>query len=250
MSRPIQPTLTKVQVFSVPVHLCDSYLDWLYARWQRQQGAHVVTLNSEMVMLAEKNAAIAQIFREAEMVIPDGAGVTIYLRLEGIKQARCPGIELAEKLMHRLALSPDSPSIAFYGGQPGVTEKAATAWQKRQPELHFITRHGFIEEAEQEAWAKTLQKKQPALILVGLGVPRQEYWITQHRHLCPHAIWIGVGGSFDVWSGSKKRAPDFFCRYNLEWLYRLYQEPWRWRRMLALPQFFLRTLFLRPRKNH
>ena len=77
---------------------------------------------------------------------------------------------------------------------------------------------------------------------MGLGVPRQEYWIRQHRHLCPHAIWIGVGGSFDIWSGVKTRAPRWLRENHLEWLYRLYQEPWRWRRMLALPQFFLKAL--------
>jgi N-acetylglucosaminyldiphosphoundecaprenol N-acetyl-beta-D-mannosaminyltransferase len=70
-----------------------------------------------------------------------------------------------------------------------------------------------------------------------LGIPRQEQWICQHRHLCPHSIWVGVGGSFDVWSGTKRRAPKIWQQLNLEWLYRLGQEPSRWRRMLALPQF-------------
>jgi N-acetylglucosaminyldiphosphoundecaprenol N-acetyl-beta-D-mannosaminyltransferase len=76
---------------------------------------------------------------------------------------------------------------------------------------------------------------------VGLGVPRQELWIAQHRYLCPQAIWIGVGGSFDIWSGTKNRAPAWLGKNNLEWLYRLYQEPWRWRRMLALPEFALKA---------
>ncbi|HEY9835334.1 MAG TPA: WecB/TagA/CpsF family glycosyltransferase, partial [Vampirovibrionales bacterium] len=71
----------------------------------------------------------------------------------------------------------------------------------------------------------------------GLGVPRQEFWIRENRHLCPEAIWVGVGGSFDIWSGQKERAPVWLQRLQMEWAYRLYQEPWRWRRMLALPQF-------------
>ncbi|XTZ11959.1 MAG: WecB/TagA/CpsF family glycosyltransferase, partial [cyanobacterium endosymbiont of Rhopalodia inflata] len=102
--------------------------------------------------------------------------------------------------------------------------------------------HGYLSSEEEELWRQTLLDKQPQLILVGLGVPRQEFWIRQHRYLCPQGIWIGVGGSFDIWSGTKERAPRWLRDNNLEWLYRLCQEPWRWQRMLALPRFFFRSL--------
>jgi N-acetylglucosaminyldiphosphoundecaprenol N-acetyl-beta-D-mannosaminyltransferase len=236
------PELQKTFVFGVPVHLCDNYADWLGSQLSQDHGAHVVTLNSEMVMLAEKDPAVKTAIQKADLVIPDGAGVTIYLKLEGIEQERCPGIELSEAMIRHLGENGGNKAIAFYGGAPGITDLAAQRWRKEYPELTILTSHGFLDESEQEIWAKTLAEQQPALILVGLGVPRQEYWIAAHRHLCPQGIWIGVGGSFDVWSGTKERAPEFFCRYNLEWFYRLYQEPWRWRRMLALPKFFLRTL--------
>ena len=80
---------------------------------------------------------------------------------------------------------------------------------------------------------------------MGLGVPRQELWIAQNRHLCPNSTWIGVGGSFDIWSETKERAPQWLCDNNLEWTYRLYQEPWRWKRMMALPHFAWRALVQR-----
>ncbi|MBD2652421.1 WecB/TagA/CpsF family glycosyltransferase [Synechocystis sp. FACHB-383] len=238
-------TLQQAFVFGVPVHLCDDYGHWLENCLAFGQGAHVVTLNSEMVMLAEKEAAVQQVIQRAELVIPDGAGVTIYLKLEGIEQNRCPGIELAEAMVRHIGRSKRNQAIAFYGGAPGIAELAAQRWQGEYPGLKILANHGFLTEAEQKAWQQTLAQEQPCLILVGLGVPRQEYWIRDHRHLCPQGIWIGVGGSFDVWSGTKERAPEFFCRYNLEWFYRLYQEPWRWRRMLALPKFFFRTLIHR-----
>jgi N-acetylglucosaminyldiphosphoundecaprenol N-acetyl-beta-D-mannosaminyltransferase len=97
--------------------------------------------------------------------------------------------------------------------------------------------HGYLKPEDEAAIALTLQRLQPKLILVGMGVPRQEFWIDRHRHLCPQSIWIGVGGSFDIWAGLKVRAPRWIQRAHLEWAYRLYQEPWRWRRMLALPHF-------------
>lgn len=229
-------------VLNLPVHLLDDYTNWLLKRLQNKQGTHVVTLNAEMAMLAQKEATVRQIIQKADLVIPDGSGITFYLRLRGQKQQRCPGIELAETLVQKIAESADSESIAFYGGQPGITEKSAQKWREKFPHLSILTNHGYLSEEEQHQWQNTLQQKQPKVILIGLGVPRQEFWIQQHRHLCPESIWIGVGGSFDIWSGTKTRAPAWLRQNNLEWLYRLYQEPWRWRRMLALPQFFWYSL--------
>jgi hypothetical protein len=90
-----------------------------------------------------------------------------------------------------------------------------------------------------------LKEKLPRLLLVALGAPKQEELIQKARKILPDSLMIGVGGSFDVWSGQKQRAPQWFCDNNLEWFYRLYQEPWRWKRMLVLPQFLLRTLVAR-----
>lgn len=229
-------------VLSLPVHLLEDYPQWLLDCVNENQGVHVVTLNAEMAMLAQEEPKVAQIIRDADLVIPDGAGVVLYLRFRGKRQQRCPGIELAEALAQQLGLRGKVAPIAFYGGKPGVTETAADQWRQRVPGIVVITNHGYLSPEEETLWLQTLKTQQPKLILVGLGVPRQEFWIQQHRHLCPHSIWIGVGGSFDIWSGTKERAPGWLRDNHLEWLYRLYQEPWRWRRMLALPRFFWRAL--------
>ncbi|MEB3309356.1 MAG: WecB/TagA/CpsF family glycosyltransferase [Snowella sp.] len=237
--------LKTASVFTLPVHLAKDYTGILEDFIKQNVGGHVVTLNSEMSMLAEENPDVGQVIRKADLVIPDGAGVILYLRLRNIRQARCPGIELAESLLRLTGEKYPQHAIAFYGGQPGVTNKAAAKWQAQYPGLLIFSNHGFLTPEQQEAWCNLLKEKQPKIILVGLGVPRQEFWIRDHRHLCPNSLWIGVGGSFDIWSGQKIRAPKFFCDNNLEWLYRLYQEPWRWRRMLALPQFVWRSIWYR-----
>lgn len=234
----------RFSVLKLPVHLYNNYTDWLIERLQKKAGTHVVTLNAEMVMFAERNAALAKVIRSAELVIPDGAGVTLYLRLQSQRQSRCPGIELAESLLKQLGPQGEACLICFYGGKPGVAQTAAQAWQRKVPGISVLVNHGYLSLEEQQAWQQVLQEKQPQLILVGLGVPRQEFWIAKHRSLCPEAIWIGVGGSFDIWAGVKARAPVWLRENSLEWLYRLYQEPWRWRRMLVLPQFFVRALFV------
>ncbi len=230
-------------VMGLPVHLGDDYNYWLGTRLHEKVGSHVVTLNAEMVMQAESNQALAEAIQLAELVIPDGAGVIFYLLLHGRRQQRCPGIELAESLLQQAAALGKSYPVFFYGGKPGVADGAAGAWQQKLPDLAIAgIKDGYLSpEAENELKA-TLKTQQPSLILVGLGVPRQELWIAENRYLCPQSTWIGVGGSFDIWAGIKTRAPGWLRDNNLEWLYRLYQEPWRWRRMMALPQFALKAI--------
>lgn len=209
---------------------------------QQRQGTHVITLNAEMAIQAERNAQLAQVIRKAELVVPDGSGVVLYLRMRGYRIPRCPGIELAESVL-KSCQGRSSVSVFFLGGKPGVTQAASQRWQQRCPGLAIAgTQHGYLSPDEECTLCDTLAQDQPQVILVGLGVPRQEFWIAEHRHLCPKSVWIGVGGSFDIWAGEKDRAPEWFRQNHLEWMYRLYQEPWRWRRMLALPRFAWRAL--------
>lgn len=229
-------------VLGLPVHLLDDYSGWLVQRLQQGLGTHVITLNAEMAMQAEKNQALADTIHAAELVIPDGAGVVLYLRSQGQSIKRCPGIELSESLIAQVGQLGSSELIFFYGGKPGVAQQAADNIQQQIPGLAISSYHGYLSASEEQDLMITLKELQPRLILVGLGVPRQELWIAKYRSICPNSIWIGVGGSFDIWAGEKKRAPAWLADNHLEWLYRLYQEPWRWRRMVALPQFFLKTL--------
>ncbi|HEY9642056.1 MAG TPA: WecB/TagA/CpsF family glycosyltransferase [Coleofasciculaceae cyanobacterium] len=245
MQKSGQDLLRISSVLGLPIHLVD-YLQWLTTQLRHQKGVHVVTLNAEMAMEAEKNPDLAAVIRKAELVIPDGAGVVLYLKLRGQKVQRCPGIELSELLLqHAAQLDPPCP-VFFYGGKPEVSQAAAEILQRRMPGLTIAaTQHGYLTADEQHQLAQTIAELQPRILLIGLGVPRQEFWIAEHRHLCPNGIWIGVGGSFDIWAGTKTRAPGWLRNNHLEWVYRLYQEPWRWKRMLALPKFAWKALIYR-----
>ena len=230
-------------VLNLQVHVIDNYLDWLVERLERQIGTHVVTLNAEMSMMAQENEALRETIATADLVIPDGAGVVIYMRLRGRKHDRCPGIELAASLIEYLGTAEEPHSLCFFGGSPGTAKEAAQAWQNKFPSLSILTQNGYVSGEAETAWKQTLKTQQPNVIFVGIGVPRQELWIRDNRHLCPNSIWIGVGGSLDIWAGTKERAPEWLRNNNLEWSYRLYQEPWRWRRMMNLPKFFWRSLW-------
>lgn len=232
--------LQALSVMGLPVHCGVNYADWLIRQHRQGNGAHVITLNAEMAMQADQNPALKQLIRQADLVVPDGAGVVLYLRVKGQRIQRSPGIEVAENLLKRLM---PNESVFFYGGAPGVAIQAARYWQRHLPGLTIAgTQHGYLSPDDQPQFLNQLKTLQPDVIFVGMGVPRQELWIAEHRSFCPAAIWVGVGGSFDIWAGTKTRAPEWLRNNHLEWLYRLYQEPWRWRRMLALPQFAWRSL--------
>ena len=241
-----KPAPSAQAVLGLPLHVMDDYPQGLTDLIRQKRGTHVVTLNAEMAMQANQDTALAAVIHKAELVVPDGAGVVLYLRLRGQQIQRCPGIELAESVIRRTSVMEKPASLFFFGGAPGVAEKAAKKWQTELPGMAIAgIQHGFIAPEEEEAFCEQLRTANPSVILVGLGVPRQEFWIDQHRHLCPDAIWMGVGGSFDIWAGTKDRAPKLLRENSLEWTYRLYKEPWRWRRMLALPKFMWRALWER-----
>lgn len=198
------------RVFNSSVDLMGNYSRWLAQRLLDSEGTHVVTLNTEMLMMGEKNPSLQTAIDEAELVIPDGAGIIIYLKLFGESHDRCPGIELAESLLHEIERNQSSKKVFFYGGKPGITTRAA----QKFPRVDISPYHGYLQLEEQAELLQNLEKQQPDVIYVGLGVPRQELWIREHRHLCPHAIWIGVGGSFDVWAGAKPRAPRWMQKFT------------------------------------
>ncbi|MEM7794506.1 MAG: WecB/TagA/CpsF family glycosyltransferase [Cyanobacteria bacterium P01_C01_bin.118] len=225
----------------LPVHHSTDYVGWLMETMRSGQGGHVVTLNAEMCIQAETNHKLQTIIQNATLVIPDGAGIKLYFQWVQRKNIqRYPGIEFAVDVLQQL--KPTEP-VVFYGGAHDLATTAAQHWQQQYPDLNVaIATNGYLSENEQQAFQSQLQSLKPSIVFVGLGVPRQELWIADHRQLCPNTIWIGVGGSFDIWAGKKQRAPRWMCNNNLEWLYRLYQEPWRWRRMLALPKFVMRSI--------
>ncbi|MDX2271272.1 MAG: WecB/TagA/CpsF family glycosyltransferase [Cyanobacteriota bacterium] len=243
--------LTQQRVLGVGIHIPDSevasgvdtagvYRDWLCHRIQAGLATHVVTCNAEMIMLARRDSLFADILATADLVTPDGAGVVWALARQGILIQRCPGIELAESLMQVAAQR--NWRVALIGGKPEVAQAVERVWQQRYPNLSLWVHHGYGDAQQEQALVASLHDYAPHLLLVGMGSPRQEMWIRRQQPLLPPATWMGVGGSFDIWAGLKTRAPRWWRDHHLEWLYRLYQEPWRWRRMLALPHFAGRVL--------
>lgn len=193
---------------------------------------HIVTVNPEMLML--RDPRFLEVLASAELRLPDGMGVVWASRLlrRGVLQ-RLPGIEVAEAIM--AWGSERGWGFYFLGAREGVVQQAVQAMQHRYPSLKVCgCHHGYF--TDDTEVVEDIKRTAPEVLFVGMGVPKQELWIARYREVLPVRVFMGVGGSFDVWAGRLPRAPLFFRSLGLEWLWRLFLEPRRIRRVV--PAFF------------
>ena len=204
---------------------------------RQSAGAQIVTLGTEMVVLAQKDERFRSIVNASALSLCDTIGLLAVARRRGAAlRERVTGVELTERLC-ALAAKEDVP-VYFLGGSDGVAADAAAILEVRFPGLRVAgTGHGFFSEDETPNVVAAIAQSGAKLLFVGMGSPRQELWLASHLRETGCGAGIGVGGSLDVLGGRVERAPHIFRRYGLEWLYRLAKEPHRWRRQLALPRF-------------
>jgi N-acetylglucosaminyldiphosphoundecaprenol N-acetyl-beta-D-mannosaminyltransferase len=201
----------------------------------------VVTSDASAVMRAQDDAEFREIVNEADLVTADGAGVLLASKLLNLPlQDKVSGCDLVEDLC--AVAAEEGRSVYFLGAAPGVAEAAAEKLRERRPALQVAGCHdGYFDEAEEARIVADIRARRPGLLLVALGIPRQEKWIKAHLESLGVPVCIGIGGSLDVISGRKQRAPVWMQRCGLEWLYRTVKEPSRLPRLAALPRIVWMT---------
>ena len=198
----------------------------------------VVTANPEMIYASDQDQRLKKLINSAELVTADGIGVVWAARQLGASvNERVTGIDLVQALFP--ASNEGKWRFFFLGGKPGVAEQAASQVINEYPEIVCEAMHGYYSSDEEPQVLEKIRRFQPDFLLVGLGAPRQEYWLTEHPGLA--IVSMGVGGSFDALAGTVVRAPKRIQELHLEWLYRLCKEPWRWKRQGVLPRFVLKV---------
>ncbi|MFZ0547332.1 MAG: WecB/TagA/CpsF family glycosyltransferase [Candidatus Promineifilaceae bacterium] len=246
-SNPSTVTLLDVPVHRVTMAETLSYIEQFLAASNLHQ---IATVNPEFVMAAQKDPVFLMVLQQASLCIPDGVGLLWASRILG---ERLPERVAGSELVYHLAqlTAENNHRLFLLGAAPGVAEEAAAVLQKRYPGLTIAgTYAGSPDTAENDAIVQRINESAADLLFVAYGAPRQDKWIARNRErLTTVRVAIGVGGSLDFISGRSVRAPQWTQRLGIEWLYRLYREPWRWRRMLALPHFALRILAARLRKK-
>ncbi len=206
----------------------------------------VITANPEFVMLARREPDVAALARRADLVLPDGTGAVLASRLLGERlPGRAPGRLLVDALVPLLARR--SLSVFLLGAAPGIAERAAARLRQREPGLRIAGSFAGEHDRDDESVTR-VRDASPDVLLVAFGMPRQERWIARNLdHLPSVRLAVGVGGVFDQLAGTARVPPAAVHRAGLEWLWRLAQDPSRWRRQRVLPAFAARVLTRRLR---
>lgn len=227
--------LVKILGYGVDSFTFDEAVEYAYFHH-----GQIVTINPEMISEARKNKDFSEIVEHADLVVPDGIGVEIGLKILGHKVRRIPGIELGRALI--VKFSDENKTVAFVGAKPEVVESAVKMLRTDIQNLNVVYFHdGYFKDAN--IIMDSLYQAKPDLVLVALGSPKQEFFIAEMKTRLPNSTFIGLGGSFDVWAGHVERAPEIYQNLGLEWLYRTIKEPKRFKRIFpTLPLFILSVL--------
>ena len=202
----------------------------------------IVTADASAIVIAQNDEDFRGIINNADLVTPDGAGLLKAAKLFGTPLIdRVSGVDIANNVCGMGA--EDGFSIFLLGAKPGIAEMAGERLKQQYPGLKIAgTHHGYFTEAENAAIAAKVRDAGAKVLLVGLGIPRQEKWIRDHLSELGVCMAMGVGGSFDVLSGQIRRAPVWMQRHGLEWVYRLAKDPKKITKVATLPRFVMLVL--------
>jgi N-acetylglucosaminyldiphosphoundecaprenol N-acetyl-beta-D-mannosaminyltransferase len=194
----------------------------------------IVTPNPEIIVASQKDPDLKNIVNQASLRVPDGISMVVVSRILGkpLKE-RVAGIDLMLKILEKQI---KTLKVFLLGGEPGVAEGAAQKLAERFSTIQIVGAQNGYFQNNSEIVSK-IKAAKPDILFVGLGAGRQEKWIYRHLAELQTKVCMAVGGSFDVISGRKKRAPKWMRTLYVEWLYRLVKEPKRLKRQLALPKF-------------
>lgn len=204
-----------------PFQSMDEAVNYICANGNVRCGA-AIAINPEKVMTAQHDAELRELIDNSMLRFADGIGVIKSMQRKGVKSERIPGCELWMAVMAKSAEL--KLPVMLIGARPEVNEKVVARLKGEGVNVVHAC-HGYaIDEAELIA---VLQQKQPKIVSVAMGSPKQEKLIARLQAAYPDAFYQGVGGSFDVYAGAVKRAPKWACDLHAEWLYRLCREPKR-----------------------
>ena len=207
----------------------DSFCELLKDRINSNKKTFIVTANPETFMMSEKYSEIRNMLLDKNVtLVPDGIGVVKAAKMLNINVCeRIAGVDIAEFLLEHA--NQKGLKVYLFGSKQEVIDGMKELVEKEYNNIKLVgATNGYVNDKDKEF--ENIRKLNPDIVMVALGIPVQEKLIYNHLNDFKKGIFIGVGGSFDVLSGSKKRAPKLFIKLNLEWLYRIVCEPKRLKR--------------------
>jgi UDP-N-acetyl-D-mannosaminouronate:lipid I N-acetyl-D-mannosaminouronosyltransferase len=211
-------------------------LDYLYAEGQMRQGT-LVAINAEKVLTAEDNAEVRTLIDAAEFKYADGISVVRSIRKKypTANVSRVAGADLWEALMARAGA--EGTPVFLVGGKPEVLAQTEARLRERWNVNIVGSQDGYFNAEERQALFERIHASGAKIVTVAMGSPKQEIFMRDCRQVHPDALFMGVGGTYDVFTGHVKRAPKLWQKLGLEWLYRLLSQPSRLTRQLRLLRY-------------
>jgi N-acetylglucosaminyldiphosphoundecaprenol N-acetyl-beta-D-mannosaminyltransferase len=239
-----------ITILGVPVHnlTYDEALARIGAMVEAGRPHQVVTVNPEFLVIARRDLEFRRALLQADLALADGVGLQLAAAMQGRRFAtRVPGSELVYRLLPLAAAR--GWRLFFLGASPGVALRAAEVARASYPGL-MVEADGADPTPQGTSTALAhIRAARPDVLLVAYGAPAQDVWIARHGAEAQVPVMMGVGGTLDFIAGTAARPPHTLHRLGLEWLYRLWKQPWRWRRQLRLPVFVGLALAERIRGN-
>lgn len=232
-------SMNKVSILGIEFdnYSLEEFKDRLINRLNNKVSTMVVTANPEIVMAANKDPKFMELIkRDADLVTADGIGIVLGGKmLKTPVKERVTGYDLFTWLLHVGNLR--KLRVYLIGATPAVMKVTKEKIAKDYPGIELVGAEDGYFKDDLQTVANRIENSKPDMVFAAIGFPRQEELISLLRQAEVPAVMMGVGGSFDVFSGAVKRAPELFQKTHLEWFYRLITNPTRFKRMLALPEF-------------
>ena len=228
--------MNEIEVGGVPVTPFKSMTEVLETLFDggRIEPGFVVAVNAEKILAALNSPFVKQQLLNASMRYADGFGVVKTMRKKGVPNQKIPGCELWENIMQRAAEL--GHKVFLIGGSEPVNAQTAEKLQQQFNLKYLQRQNGYFD--NEEDVINAVRTYQPDIVTVAMGSPKQELFISKLREVHPECFYMGVGGTYDVFVGVVSRAPEFFLKNNIEWLYRFIKQPSRFRRYLKLFKYF------------
>lgn len=235
--------VVKILDFPIMNLTMESAINRFSAMLEKDKMSIVVTANPEILNMASKNVELAHVVRNADMVFADGiALLTISKFFKTPFEERIAGIDFAYNACKECAKK--GTKVFLLGGKEGVAEKAAENLMAEIPGLNIVgTHNGYFSETEDLEIVEEINNSGAEFLCVAMGAPRQELFMAHNQDKLKVRVGVGIGGSLDVWSGNVNRAPEFYLKHGIEWLYRLISEPKRFGRIIKIPFFMIKAIF-------
>lgn len=232
----------------------ESTLEYIKEHLEELRGSYICVSNVHTTVMAYENSDYQKIQNSAAMALPDGAPLSLYSKRHGFAQAqRVTGPDLMLELLKAENADKKSYRHFFYGATEQTLDAMRTAIERDYPGACVAGMYAPpfrpLTEQEDENVVNMINDAKPDFIWVGLGAPKQENWMYEHREkLC--GVSVGVGAGFDYLAGNIKRAPKIMQKLCLEWLYRLFQNPKRlWKRYVTTNLKFMKYIRKEARRN-